>query len=100
MRAGGTIATGANDGGKPVELDVRQNMVLNTRFQFLVLYTVGSEAPSAATEDVAAAVRAGAVPVGEAHGLPRVRFPLERTAEAHQAVEKGAVGKVLVDIPG
>jgi NADPH2:quinone reductase len=27
------------------------------------------------------------------------RFPLERTAEAHDAVERGAVGKVVIDIP-
>ncbi len=94
----GTIATYANDGGKPVELDVRQNMMLNTRFQFLVLYTVGSAALTAAAEDVAAAVRDGALPVGEEHGLPLVRFPLERTADAHRAVEAGAVGKVLVDV--
>ena len=41
LRTRGTIATYANDGGKPVELNVGQNMVLNTRLQFLVLYTAG-----------------------------------------------------------
>jgi NADPH2:quinone reductase len=98
LRTRGTISTYANDGGKPVELDVRQNMVLNTRYQFLVLYTVGAELLAAAAEDVAAAVRDGAMPVGEEHGLPLVRFPLDRTADAHRAVEDGTVGKVLVDI--
>jgi NADPH2:quinone reductase len=95
----GTISTYANDGGKPVELDVRQNMSLNTRFQFLVLYTVGAQALAAAAEDVAAAVADGALPVGEEHGLPLVRFSLDRTADAHRAVENGALGKVLVDVP-
>ena len=38
------------------------------------------------------------MPVGAEHGLPLVRFPLERTAEAHRAVENGVVGKVLVDV--
>jgi NADPH:quinone reductase len=99
LRRRGTISTYANDGGKPVELDVLQHMVLNTRLQFLVLYTAGPEARAAAVEDVAAAVRAGALPVGEEHGLPLVRFPLECTADAHRAVESGAVGKVLVDVP-
>jgi NADPH2:quinone reductase len=99
LRTRGTISTYANDGGKPVELDVRQNMILNTRFQFLVLYTVGPDALTAAAEDVAAAVSDDAVPVGEEHGLPLVRFSLDRTAEAHRAVENGAVGKVLLDIP-
>ncbi|MEU8355501.1 NADPH:quinone reductase [Nonomuraea sp. NPDC048882] len=94
----GTIAIYANDGDKPVNLDVRQNMMLNTRYQFLVLYTVGTQALTAGAEDVAAAVRDGALPVGEEHGLPLVRFPLDRTADAHRAVEGGAVGKVLVDI--
>ncbi|WP_328663649.1 NADPH:quinone reductase [Streptomyces sp. NBC_00328] len=98
LRTRGTIATYANDGGKPVELNVLQNMVLNTRLQFLVLYTAGPEARAAAVEDVAAAVRDGALPVGEEHGLPLLRLPLHRTADAHRAVESGAVGKVLVDI--
>jgi NADPH2:quinone reductase len=98
LRTRGTIATYANDGGKPVELDVRQNMVLNTRFQFLVLYTVGAAALGAAAEDVAAAVRDGAMPVGEEHGMPLVRFPLDRTADAHRAMEDGTVGKVLIDV--
>jgi NADPH:quinone reductase len=98
LRTRGTISTYANDGGKPVELDVRHNMMLNTRLQFLILYTVGSQALTAAAEDVAAAVHEGALPVGEEHGLPLVRFPLDRTADAHRAVEHGTVGKVLVDL--
>ena len=98
LRARGTISTYANEGGRPVELNVLQNMVLNTRLQFLVLYTAGPEARAAAAEDVAAAARDGALPVGEEHGLPLVRFPLDRTADAHRAVENGTVGKVLVDI--
>jgi NADPH2:quinone reductase len=40
------------------------------------------------------------LPVGEEHGLPLVRFPLDSTADAHRAVESGAVGKVLVDVTG
>jgi NADPH2:quinone reductase len=90
----GTIATYANEGGQPIEL----NMVLNTRLQFLVLYTVGPQARAAAVEDVVAAIRDGALPVGEEHGLPLLRFPLHRTADAHRAVETGVIGKVLVDV--
>lgn len=98
LRTRGTIAVYANDGDEPVGLNVGQNMMLNTRFQFLVLYTVGSKVLAEASEDVAAAVADGALPVGEEHGLPLLRFPLDRTAEAHRAVEGGAVGKVLVDV--
>ncbi|MFC5213775.1 NADPH:quinone reductase [Streptomyces coerulescens] len=98
LRTRGTIATYANVGGKQVELDVLRHMVLNTRLQFLVLYTAGPEARAAAVEDIAAAVRDGALPVGEEHGLPLTRFPLHRTADAHRAVENSTVGKVLVDV--
>jgi NADPH2:quinone reductase len=98
LRTRGTISTYANEGGQPVELNIGQNMVLNTRLQFLVLYTAGPQARATAVEDVAAAVGEGALPVGEEHGLPLVRFPLHRAADAQRAVQAGTVGKVLVDV--
>ncbi|MFK0159393.1 NADPH:quinone reductase [Streptomyces sp. NPDC090493] len=98
LRSRGTISVYANDGGRPVELNVQRAMVLNTRFQFLVLYTAGPQARAAAVEDIAAAVRDGALPVGERHGLPLIRFPLDSTADAHRTIENGVVGKVLVDV--
>ena len=49
-------------------------------------------------QDVIAAVADGAFGVGEQHGLPLHHYPLERTGEAHAAVEDGAVGKVLIDV--
>ncbi|WP_369056128.1 NADPH:quinone reductase [Kineococcus terrestris] len=98
LRPRGTVAVYANDGGDVVSLDVRAGMVANLRLQFVLLYTVGQDALDAAVEDVTAALRDGALPVGEEHGLPLHRFPLERTADAHAAVETGAVGKVLVDV--
>jgi NADPH2:quinone reductase len=73
-------------------------MVLNTRMQFLVLYTAGPKARAAAVTDVATAIADGALPVGEEHGLPLLRFPLHRTADAHRAMETGTVGKILVDV--
>ena len=93
-----SVAIYANDGGDEVSLPLRANMGTNTRYQFVLLYTVGEEALQAAAEDVTAAVRDGALPVGEAAGLPLHRFPLERTAAAHEAVEAGVTGKVLVDV--
>ena len=36
--------------------------------------------------------------VGEDAGLPLHLFPLDRTGDAHEAVQDGAVGKVLVDV--
>ena len=98
LRTRGTIATYANLGDRPVELDVLRNMVLNTRLQFLVLYTAGQRPRTAAVQDVGAALADGALTVGAENGLPLTRFTLDRTADAHRAVENGTVGKVLVDV--
>ncbi|MCL3817291.1 NADPH:quinone reductase [Aeromicrobium wangtongii] len=94
----GTIAVYANNGGDSMTLDVRAHFSLNVRYQFLLLYTLAPEAIAAATHDITAALEAGALPVGEEAGLPLVRFPLERTADAHAAVESGVTGKVLIDV--
>jgi len=93
-----SVASYANDRGGEFTLDVRQNMIKNLRYQFVLLYTVGDAALTAAVEDVTLALVDGALPVGENAGLPLHRFPLAKTAAAHQAVQDGAVGKVLVDV--
>ena len=93
-----SIAIYANDGGREFGLDVRQNMIKNLRYQFVLLYSVGEAALTAAVEDITQALLDGALPVGEDAGLPLHRFPLENTADAHQAVQDGAVGKVLIDV--
>ena len=92
------VAIYANDGGDAFALDVRQNMVLNVRYQFVLLYTVGDAALDAAVEDIGLALRDGVLPVGEDAGLPLHRFTLAETAAAHQAVEDAVVGKVLIDV--
>ena len=99
MKPRASIASYANDGGGEVSLDVRQNMIKNSRYQFVLLYTVGNAALTAAVEDITLALVDEALPVGEEAGLPLHRFPLARTADAHQAVQDGAVGKVLIDVP-
>ena len=94
-----SIAIYANDGGREFTLDVRQNMIKNLRYQFVLLYTVGAAALTAAVEDITLALVDGVLPVGENAGLPLHRFALANTADAHQAVQDGAVGKVLIDVP-
>ena len=94
----GTIAIYANNGGDEVTLGVRETFSTNARFQWVLIYSVGEAALRAAADDVTAAVADGAFGVGDEHGLPVHHYPLERTAEAHAAVEGGAVGKVLIDV--
>ncbi|HEU4908130.1 MAG TPA: NADPH:quinone reductase [Propionibacteriaceae bacterium] len=93
------VAIYANDGGNEFRLHVRDNMIKNLRYQFVLLYSVGDAALRAAVEDITLALEDNALPVGEVAGLPLHRFPLANTAEAHQAVQDGAVGKVLIDVP-
>jgi NADPH2:quinone reductase len=98
LRRRGTIAIYANDGGVPFNLDVRRNMGLNSRCQFVLLYTVGWNLIAAAAADINDAIHDRAFRVGAEAGLPLHRFSLEDAAAAHSAVERGVVGKVLVGV--
>ena len=98
LRPRGTIAIYANDGGIPFAPDVRANMGLNTRYQFVLLYTVGWDRIANAAADLNQAIADGAFRVGEQAGVPVHRFDLDDAAAAHDAVEGGAVGKVLVTV--
>ena len=97
-RGGATIAFYANNGGDAFRVDIRKAFALNLRYQGLLLYTLDPDLLAAAAQDVSAAVAAGALRAGEKAGLPLHRYPLEETAAAHDAVERGAVGKVLIDV--
>ncbi|HEX7277017.1 MAG TPA: NADPH:quinone reductase [Acidimicrobiales bacterium] len=94
----GTVAIYASEGDAPLAVPVRPSMSANVRYQFILVYTMPDGAKQRAVHDVSAAVSAGVLDVGEAAGLPLHRFPLARTADAHAAVEAGAVGKVLIDV--
>jgi NADPH2:quinone reductase len=94
----GAVAMYADDGGAEVTVPVRAQMNANARWQFVLVYTEPERAKAIGVEDVNAAVLDGAVRVGEDAGLPLHVFPLAETAQAHRAVEDGAVGKVLVDV--
>lgn len=98
IRPRATIAIYANNGGDEVVLSARETFSTNARFQWVLLYTVGRSALRAAAEDITAALADGAFGVGVEHGLPLHHFPLEQASEAHAAVERGVVGKVLLDV--
>jgi NADPH2:quinone reductase len=94
----GAVATYAADGAAEATIPVRLQMAANARWQFVMVYTVPARAKEIGVEDVNAAVLDGAIRVGREAGLPLLVFPLERTAQADQAVQDGAVGKVLIDV--
>jgi NADPH:quinone reductase len=93
----GSVAIYANS-GDAATIPMRAFMALNARLQYVLLYTVGEAALMAAAADVNAAATAGILEVGADNGLPITRFALAETAAAHDAVENGAVGKVLIDV--
>jgi NADPH2:quinone reductase len=78
---------------EPVVLG-RELMVANAALRFVLVYSMPETAKLAAVADIDAALRAGALTP-----LPATRFPLGEIEAAHDAVENGAVGKVLVDLP-
>lgn len=98
LAANGTVAVYATDGGTELDLSVGKLILRNIRYQFVLVFTVPFAAKDQAVVDVVTAAADGALPVGGDAGLPLHRFPLHRTAEAHAAVERGTVGKVLIDI--
>jgi NADPH:quinone reductase-like Zn-dependent oxidoreductase len=95
---GAVVAFYADDDGEALPVPVRPSMVRNLRWQGVLVYTVPRAVKDAAVAAVADAVADGALRVGAEAGLPLHRFPLERTADAHDAVQGRAVGKVLVDV--
>ncbi len=96
--ADAVIAFYANDGGDDLTVPVMGSMGRNLRWQGVLVYTVPADAKDIAVRDVAAAVADGVMGVGDEHGLPLHRFPLDRTGDAHDAVQGAAVGKVLIDV--
>jgi NADPH2:quinone reductase len=72
-------------------LPVRACMTANISLRFVLLYGVPRDALLQAAADISLALAAGALTE-----LPVTRFTLDEIAAAHDAVQAGAVGKVLV----
>jgi len=88
------ISSYASSGGDEAAVPIRRAMLANQLLRFVFLYTMPAEALRAAVAGVSDAVRAGALST-----LPLHRFALAETAAAHDAVQAGAVGKVVIDVP-
>jgi NADPH2:quinone reductase len=89
----GVIATYAAD-QPTASVPIRALMTPNLVLRFVLVYTIERAALRSAVDGVCEALAVGALTT-----LPVHRFVLERTAEAHDAVEGGAVGKVLIEMP-
>lgn len=74
-------------------LPVRACMTANVTLRFVLLYGVPAAALDQGAGDIGAAAAAGALTPLTPH-----RFALPDVAAAHEAVEAGAVGKVLIDM--
>jgi NADPH2:quinone reductase len=83
-------AAEATDPVTPVRACMNANVIL----RFVLLYGVPQKALEQAAKDITAALADGALTE-----LPAAKFRLDEVAAAHDAVEAGVVGKVLV-IPG
>jgi NADPH:quinone reductase len=90
LAPGARIVDYAAEPQNPV-LPVRACMNANLVLRFVLLYGVPYDALNQAAADITAALADGALTE-----LPVTRFGLDEVAAAHDAVEGGAVGKVLV----
>jgi NADPH:quinone reductase len=79
--------------GEDPRLPVRECMNRNIMLRFILLYGVPEEALLWAAGDIT-----GALQEGRLTELPVKRFGLPDIAAAHEAVEAGFPGKVLVDL--
>lgn len=85
------ISIYANEADDPV-VPTRRLMSANVTLRYVLLYGVPGPVLARAVDWVTDAVAAGALTT-----LPLHRFPLDQVAEAQDAVQQGAVGKVLVE---
>jgi NADPH2:quinone reductase len=92
LRPHGRIVTYAADGDDPV-LPVRACMSANVTLEFMLLYGVPEAALEQAILDITMALADGALTA-----LPVTRFGLDDVAAAHEAVEAGTPGKVVIDL--
>jgi NADPH2:quinone reductase len=92
LRPHGHIVNYAADGDDPV-LPVRACMSANVTLEFMLLYGVPEAALEQAILDITMALADGALTA-----LPVTRFGLDDAAAAHEAVEAGTPGKVVLDL--
>jgi NADPH:quinone reductase len=95
LKDGGSIASYASMGKPDPAVPFYPMMFKNLRLLWVFVYEMPPEAIEAAGREVNAWLK-----TGRAVLPPFTKFPLEKLADAHAAVESGAVGKVLVQCGG
>jgi NADPH2:quinone reductase len=93
LKDGGSIASYASMGKPEPALPFYSMMVKNIHLLWVFVYGMAPEAIEQAARDVNAWLASGRAVLP-----PFSTFPLKQLADAHVAVEKGAVGKVLVEV--
>jgi NADPH:quinone reductase len=96
IRPGGAV-TGYAGGMDPVHVALGGGHA-DVTVRSVLTYTASRDRKDAAINAVSAAVAAGVLSVGTETGLPLHRYSLESTGAAHDAVQQGAIGKVLIDV--
>jgi NADPH:quinone reductase len=92
LRPHATVVTYASEGTDPT-VPTRALMTLNVSVRFVLVYTLAHSQLAQGVADVTAALEDAAL-----QPLPTHVYALDDVAAAHDAVEGGAVGKVLVRI--
>jgi NADPH2:quinone reductase len=92
--SGSISAYSVGDPSATVQVPVMPFMLTNGAVRFVYVYTMPEAAKHAAVDDITACLRDDAY-----HPAIGLVLPLDRTADAHVAVETGAVtGKVLIQV--
>ena len=89
----GAIVAYASEARDPV-IPVRSLMMKNATIEFVLVYGSTPSQLSSAISVITAFLESGGT-----SPLPSHVYPLEAIVEAHEAVEAGAVGKVLIQLP-
>lgn len=94
LRPHGVIAIYATESQDPA-VPVRALMTLNATIRFLLVYNFTRQQIDAAVADITRALHLGRI-----EPLPVTMLPLDEIAAAHEQVESGAFGRVLLDVRG
>ena len=95
LKDGGTVATYASMGKPEPAIPFYPMMFKNLGVLWVFVYELPAQAMEQATREVNAWLA-----TGKAVFPPFAKFSLDRLVDAHVAVEKGAVGKVLAECGG